>query len=86
MSSGAHNKHNAGARKPSDKWVLPLDRGCHLTDVDAIHKVGEPAFFAQLNIDPLLTCERLYAVSPDIVAMRAVVYRVTEERSRRSGT
>jgi hypothetical protein len=86
MSSGVHNKHNAGGRKPSDKWVLPVDRACHQNDFDSIHKIGEHAFFDALNLDPLLTCERLYAVSPDIVAMRAVVYRVTEERSKRSTT
>lgn len=86
MTSGVRHKLNAGAAKPADKWTLPICRACHQDDWNSIHRIGELAFFDALKIDPLLTAERLYAVSPDVIAMRAVVFRVTEERSRRSGT
>ncbi len=62
--------------KPGDHWTLPLCQMCH-TDQ---HKVGEVEFWRALDIDALVACQRLYAASPDIEAMRAVVFNEREGR------
>ena len=80
QSSGVHNKHGGKAKTPADRWALPFDRACHQNDPDAIHKVGELAFFQFLGIAPLLVCERLYAKRGDLVAMRAVIFCAIAER------
>lgn len=59
--------------KPDDKHSLPLCAGCHRTRPDAQHEVGEIKFWGALGIDPLVICERLYAVSPDVAKMREVI-------------
>lgn len=74
LSSATHGKRNAGGARPDDRWALSLCRSCHLTDDDAQHKVGELQFWGALGINPLMVCEALYRVSPDLVAMRAVVF------------
>lgn len=67
-------KPNPGVgMKPDDKYTLPLCDVCHRTGPNAQHEVGEIKFWAALNIDPLVICERLYAVSPDVEKMRAVI-------------
>ncbi len=67
-------KPNAGpGMKPDDKYTLPLCAGCHRTKPDAQHEVGEPKFYAALNMEPLAICEKLYEASPDVDAMRAVI-------------
>lgn len=60
-------------RKPDDKYTLPLCAGCHRTSPTAQHEVGEIKFWAALSIEPLVLCERLYAVSPDVSKMREVI-------------
>ncbi len=70
-NSGAHGKHNGMGKKPADRWTVPLCGGCHRTDKDALHQVGEQLFWHLLGIDPLLLCEQLYAKRGDFGAMRA---------------
>lgn len=54
--------------KPDDKFTVPLCHDCHLRQ----HSVGEKPFFAALKIDPLLLAAKLFAKSPDLVAMQAI--------------
>lgn len=79
-SSPAHGKFNGMGAKPADRFVVSLCAGCHREDSDALHRVGEPVFFALLGLDPLLICDQLYAVRGDLVRMRAVVFRAIAER------
>jgi hypothetical protein len=80
MNSGAFNKRQAMARKPSDKWTTPLCAACHTDDRDAQHKIGEAAFWMALGINPFLVCEQLYAQAGDLVAMRAVIFVAIAQR------
>lgn len=73
LNCAALGKRTGIGEKPSDMWAVPLCRSCHLTDPDAQHKVGEIAFWHALAINPLRVAVALHRVSPDIVAMRAVV-------------
>ncbi len=59
--------------KPDDKYTLPLCPTCHTDSPEAQHEVGEVHFYRKLGIDALVVCARLYAVSPDVEAMRAVI-------------
>ena len=52
-------------------WNLLL---AHYTPVQPI------PFWGALGLDPLVICERLYAVSPSIEAMREVIFKAREER------
>jgi hypothetical protein len=83
ITSAAFHKRGGMGRKPADRWTAPLDRGCHQTDRDALHRVGEYLFWATLGINPLLICERLYAHRGDLVAMRAVVLTAIADRPPR---
>ncbi len=67
-------------KKPSDRWVLPICHSCHVSDNDALHRIGERVFFDQLGINPLLVASRLYAAKGDIVRMRAVIFNAIAER------
>lgn len=70
----APGKPNPGVgMKPDDKYTLPLCDVCHRTGPNAQHEVGEIKFWGSLGIDPLVVCARLYAVSPDVEKMRAVI-------------
>jgi hypothetical protein len=80
MNSAAFNKRQAMAKRPDPKWLVPLDRGCHQTDRDALHRTGEYLFWKQLGINPLLVCERLYAARGDLVRMRAITLSAIAER------
>ena len=80
ITSAAFHKRGGIGRKPEDRWALPLDRGCHQTDPDALHRRGEYLFWADLGINPLLICERLYRQRGDLVAMRAVILSAMAER------
>ena len=82
LTSAAFHKRGGMQRKPEDRWALPLDRGCHQTDRDALHRRGEYLFWADLGLNPLLICERLYAQRGDLVAMRAVILSAMAERGR----
>jgi hypothetical protein len=84
MNSGAFNKRQAMAKKPSDKWTTPLCAACHTIDRDAQHKVGEAAFWLALGINPFLVCEQLYAQRDDLVAMRAVIFSTIAARGRQA--
>jgi hypothetical protein len=79
-SSAAHKKQNTMQAKPDDKFSVPLCSGCHTRDPDSQHKLGEMTFWAAVGLNPLLVCEDLHKVSPDIVVMRAVVIRYIGER------
>jgi hypothetical protein len=79
-SSGLHNKRNTAARKPDDRWTVPVCRAGHQNDPDSIHKIGELSFFHNLCINPFLLCIELYRHSPDIPKMRAVVFSFMAER------
>lgn len=82
MNSAAFNKRGGIGAKPDDRWTLPLCPSCHHIDDDSQHRVGEEAFWHSLNLNPLLICEAVHKVSPDIVKMRAVVFSFMAERSR----
>ncbi len=70
----APGKPNPGVgMKPDDKYSLPLCPTCHTDSPQAQHEVGEIKFWAALGIEPLVVCSRLYAVSPDVEKMRAVI-------------
>lgn len=73
LNSAAHGKRQAMGQKPDDKWTVPLCHGCHQTDRDAQHKVGELPFWHAIGISPFLVCKKLYAAAPDVAAMRMVV-------------
>jgi hypothetical protein len=68
------------SNKPDDRWALPLCRACHTGAPSAQHRVGEVAFWAELHLDPLAIAERLYRVSPDVPAMRDVIFAEREKR------
>jgi hypothetical protein len=68
-SSAAHGKTAGMAIKPDDIWALPLCHPCHMRQ----HEVGEPVYWAQLQLDPLKICSRLVFSYPDLDAMRAYI-------------
>jgi len=80
QSSGAHHKRGGMQAKPDDRWSLPICRSDHQEAPDSIHRIGELSFFYNLGISPLLVCEKLYAVTGDLVAMRAVIFSAMAER------
>ena len=55
--------------KPSDKFTVPLCVNCHREQ----HSVGEQTFWDSIDLDPLWAADKIYSVSPDVTAMRAVV-------------
>ena len=78
--SAAHGKKGGMAKKPADRWALPLCAGCHRIDRDALHQIGEGLFWHLVGINPHLVCERLYERRGDLLAMRAVVMLAIAER------
>lgn len=74
MNSAAFGKRQAMGRTPDDRWALPLCRGCHITDEDAQHRVGERTFWHDVGLNPLLVCEDLQRAAPDFLRMRAIVF------------
>lgn len=80
MNSAALGKRQALGKRPSDEWTVPLCRACHLTDADALHKIGERPFWDALGINPLFVAQDLYAAECDLVRMRAIVLRAIAER------
>jgi len=69
QASAAHGKPAAGTgTKPDDKWTLPLCRDCHAKQ----HTMSEAEYWYRLDLSPFLICERLFAVSPNIEAMREI--------------
>lgn len=71
MPSAAHGKRATGMQeRPSDRWALPLCRGHHVEQ----HREGELTFYYRLNVSPVQLCVELYAASPDLDRMRAVIF------------
>jgi hypothetical protein len=70
-ASAAHNKRSTGiGEKPDDKWTVPLCKDCHREQ----HRVGELHFWYAIQLSPFLICERLFAASPNVEAMRAICF------------
>lgn len=67
--------------KPGDQWTLPLCDACHTSGPGAQHRVGEVMFWADLGLDPLVICQRLYSASPDIETMRMVCFDARNGRT-----
>lgn len=76
----AHVKRGLGHWRPPHR-VVPLCNGCHLTDPDAQHKIGEEAFWGGLGIDPVKVAKRLWEASGDAVRMRMIVMTAIAERT-----
>jgi hypothetical protein len=54
-----HGKRYTGkGEKPSDRWAVPLCRGCHR----AQHKTAEPTFWARLGKNPFNIAVELYRI------------------------
>jgi hypothetical protein len=66
--------------KPGDHWTLPLCPTCHTDGVGAQHKIGEQLFYSNLGIDALVLCQKLYAASPVVEAMRVIIFKARETR------
>ena len=80
MSSAAFGKASGMQKTPPDKWALPLCAGCHRLNRNAQHNQGEARFWAELGINPLITCVKLYAQRADLDAMRAVIFTTIANR------
>lgn len=80
MNNAALGKHQALGQKPDDRWSTPLCADCHRNDPDSQHKVGEQEFWRRVGIYPLALCEALHKAAPDLLKMRAVVFRFIETR------
>lgn len=70
MASAAHDKPITGmGTKPSDRWALPLAKTMH----ERQHAIGEELFWAEVGIDPLDLCVKLYAISGDVKAGKRLI-------------
>jgi hypothetical protein len=83
LASAAFGKSSGLGKKPDDRWALPLCPEEHRLARHAQHNRSEQAFWDDLKINPLICCQRLYAVRGDLVAMRAVVLTTIAERGMR---
>lgn len=72
-ASAAHGKASGMGKRPPDRFAVSLCRDCHLLARDAQHKRCERGFWIEIDLDPLLVAERLYAKRGDLVAMKYVV-------------
>lgn len=72
MSSAAHGKRSGLGEKPSDCWTVPLCSDHHKEQ----HRKGELTFWWDLDISPVLLAHKLYAVSPDVEKMTAIIQNV----------
>jgi hypothetical protein len=71
MSRIADGKPKTGmGEKPSDQWTAPLCDDCHTRQ----HAIGEHEFWTGTNVDPIRIAKSLYEVSPNVEAMRQVVF------------
>lgn len=66
--------------KPDDRYALPLCAACHTDGPKAQHFIGEPAFWRALGLDPHAIADELATASPNIEAMRTVVFKAREGR------
>lgn len=62
--------------KSDDRWTVPLCHDCHMEQ----HSVGEVTFWLRLKLDPIRIAAELHRVSPNLPAMRAVVFKHREGR------
>jgi hypothetical protein len=85
MASAAFGKASGLAKKPADRWALPLCPDHHRLGRDAQHHQGEQLFWDALGINPLIVCEQLYAQRGDLVAMRAVIFITIATRGTSHG-
>ncbi len=60
--------------KPSDRYTVPLCRGCH----DTQHAHGELTFWAHYGIDPLNVALALWTISGDTEAGERIVFRARQ--------
>lgn len=83
LSSAAYGKASGLGKKPPDRWALSLCSQCHRLAKTAQHNRNEAEFWGSLGINPLATCEALYAQRGDLVAMRmtAVLTIATRNKS-----
>lgn len=82
MASAAFGKASGMAKKPPDRFALPLCADHHRLSRTAQHNRGEQMFWHELGINPLICCEQLYAQAGDLVAMRAVIFVTIAGRGR----
>lgn len=76
MSSLKHGKRQTGgAEKPSDVWVIPMRVFWHLDGPAAQHRIGEPAFFDMLGINPFDFCIDLRAAYEAGLSGQVVITR-----------
>jgi hypothetical protein len=61
----ARDKYQAIAKKPSDRFVVPLCAAHHREGKGAQHTMGERAFWERNGIDPLRLAELLFSVTGD---------------------
>ena len=62
------------ARKPGDRYAVPLCTACHAKQ----HRVGELTFWSAFRIDPLNVALRLWTVSADVEAGERIVFRARQ--------
>jgi hypothetical protein len=66
FSKASANARNPGLqRKPDDRWTLPLCPYEHRLQ----HSTSEPAYWADLGVDPHELASALWEISPDVLAM-----------------
>jgi hypothetical protein len=63
------------ARKPGDRYAVPLCTACHAKQ----HRVGELTFWSALRIDPFDLASRLWTVSADVEAGERTVFRARQQ-------
>jgi hypothetical protein len=85
FASAAFGKASGLGKKPPDRFCLPLCADCHRLARDAQHNRNEQEFWASLGINPLIACEKLYAQSGDLLAMRAVIFSTIAQRGTTNG-
>jgi hypothetical protein len=71
-NSPEHGKFQALAKKPDDKWTVPLCAKHHREAPDAQHQVGEAVFWRNVNVDPHRLALALFA-APDLERAEAIV-------------
>jgi hypothetical protein len=82
LRMASEGKPEAGmGRKPDDRWTVPMCRSCHTDAPDAQHRSSEREWWLRIGIDPKWLCVELVAVSPDVEAMRRVIFEARERRA-----
>lgn len=56
-------------RKPHDRWTVPLCSACHRLQ----HEIGEPKFWAHVEVDPVFLALALHSVSGDHEAGETII-------------